>query len=297
MLINFPLVTFAGCDVWQAQRVINADTQKSCYITVSTLPEVKSIQITKDKINAPNSLGNLYRFCQCLLDAQHDHPNKTIVLCAGRNIKVITRCALLLGGFFIVCKNMDIDEILDRFSPISSKFIQFQASSDSNDSISVVDCWHAIYRANKNGWLNLSSTPDFDRCIDMQEHLHYDKPANGSLHVIVPGKLLAFPCPADLPYGTTYADSDGERQFSACYYADIFEDFGVRMVVRCGGPAYDTRAFQQLGIGVEDLPVGGDAGAAGMPATGPSGTAGGSSPRRTSSATTASPAATRSPGP
>ena len=37
----------------------------------------------------------------------------------------------------------------------------------------------------------------FDIC--RQEYLNYDSPANGGLHVLIPSRLLAFPCPVDLP--------------------------------------------------------------------------------------------------
>jgi hypothetical protein len=87
------------------------------------------------------------------------------------------------------------------------------------------------------------------------EHLHYDSPANGSLHVLVPGKLLAIACPRDLEGGAVWSDAGDARRFSAAYYPDIFGDFGVRMVVRCGGRPYDTRALEAHGIVVEDLPI------------------------------------------
>lgn len=87
----------------------------------------------------------------------------------------------------------------------------------------------------------------------MQEYLYYDSTVNGSMRTIVPGKLLALLCPAELPGGAWWADLDGGRRFSAGYFADLQGDFDVKMVVRCCGAAYDPRAFEQMSIGVEDL--------------------------------------------
>jgi hypothetical protein len=46
---------------------------------------------------------------------------------------------------------------------------------------------------------------------------------------------------------------DGERAFSAAYYADIFSDFDVKLVIRVCPASYDASAFESRGIEVEDL--------------------------------------------
>jgi hypothetical protein len=140
------------------------------------------------------------------------------------------------------------------FNPIISRFSVFRPTADS--TIAVQDCWRALKHAHHLGWVDFTSgDADVDRCIDMQEYLHYDSPANGSLHVVVPGKLLAFTCPRDIAssLGASWSDEGGTRHFSAAYYLDIFEDFGVRVVVRSGGQHYDAHSLMMRGIGVEDL--------------------------------------------
>jgi hypothetical protein len=101
---------------------------------------------------------------------------------------MVTRCALLLGGFLIVCDGLALAQVTEMFLPIAHRFIPFQYSSRSNDAVEVLDCWCALHRARLNGWIDFAGGDvDVDRCIDMREYLHYDSPANGALHVLVPG--------------------------------------------------------------------------------------------------------------
>jgi len=111
------------------------------------------------------------------------------------------------------------------------------------------------------GWLDFTSeSPDLDRCIDMEEYIHYDNPANGKLHVIIPSRLIAFPCPSDLEVdeesgeAPQWLDMAGGRHFGPDYYADILGDFDVQLVVRCDASAtYDDAAFASRGLAVERL--------------------------------------------
>ncbi len=115
----------------------------------------------------------------------------------------------------------------------------------------------------------------------MQEYLHYDNPANGLLHVIIPSKLIAFQRPSSAPVSNgRWADVDGKRLLSPAFFAEIlYGDFEVELVVRCetfdpelasneldgtsrGG--YDDGAFEEWGVAVEWLSAGGAEGAAGL---------------------------------
>jgi hypothetical protein len=143
------------------------------------------------------------------------------------------------------------------FSPISAQFIPFsEAHQDDNEALTVFDCWTALHNATNKGWLDFNDVPGQD-AIDMQEHLHYDSAANGKLHVVVPDKLIAFPCPADLTADRDWVDEAGARRFSAAYYAEILSDFDVAVVVCCAGPngdlPYDPAALATHGAAVEVL--------------------------------------------
>ena len=138
-------------------------------------------------------------------------------------------------------------------------------SFDSN--VTVHSCWSSLYRATAQcGWLSIPSCLDvssvhaeYSDSIDMEEYAHYDNPLNGGFHVVVPGEIIAFECPADLPGGASWADEQGVRRFGADFYADVFAEQGVGLVVRGDGSSYDARPFAARGIAVEDLPLDGGA--------------------------------------
>ncbi len=88
--------------------------------------------------------------------------------------------------------------------------------------------------------------------------LHYASPINGDLHMIVPGKVICFPTPADLPDSQLWADSDVPadgtvRRFSATFLADLLADLGADVAVCLHASAYDRAAFLARGIKAEDL--------------------------------------------
>ena len=87
--------------------------------------------------------------------------------------------------------------------------------------------------------------------------LHYASPVNGNVHVVVPGKILCFPTPADLG-DRLWADEEAARgglarRFSAAFLADLLADLGVDVAVCLHDSAYDRAAFLAQGIEVEDL--------------------------------------------
>ena len=255
-------IAFAACDISHAKFILKHQVDSAHFISVSRLSvdESKSKKpMDLDQPKAPNSLANFYRFSQCLVDARHDHPSKILIVCSGRDPEMVTRSALLLGGHLLVHVGMPLREVEDIFSPISSGFMPMRPWDNAKEVVTVLDCWRALHRARQYAWIDFTSNAvDFDRSIDMQEHIHYDSLVNGALHVLVPGKLIAFPCPADLLGDEKWADAGGVRRFSPAYFGDVFGDFDVEMVVRCGDAQYDTCGLEQHGISVEDLPVSGN---------------------------------------
>ena len=89
--------------------------------------------------------------------------------------------------------------------------------------------------------------------IDVDEYRHYDSPANGNLHEVVPGKFVAFQGPKDLG-GADYRDSArGARTFSPGFYVEILRDMGVTAVVRLNEPWYAAEALTAHGFEFHSL--------------------------------------------
>ncbi len=97
-----------------------------------------------------------------------------------------------------------------------------------------------------------------DSAVEVEEILHYAKPENGSVHVVVPGKIICFPTPADLPHGKRWMDFEADgagtvRKFSAAFYADLFTELDVSVAICLHRSDYNRAAFIEQGIEVEDL--------------------------------------------
>ncbi len=72
---------------------------------------------------------------------------------------------------------------------------------------------------------------------------HYDHPANGDLHEVVPGKPAALKGPVDLPDGRAYhGDAQGARSFSPAIYANGLAEY-LRFSIRTiGGQHFHCNA-------------------------------------------------------
>jgi hypothetical protein len=199
-----------------------------------------------------HSLGHFYNFSQTI-----QRSTAPVIVCTGAGARNLTSAALLLGGHLAVHERMSLEDIAAALRPISARFIPLR-DADGNDcsEFTMADCWAALQRAATLGWLDFGDTPSED-AIDMTERLHYDNPANGELHVVVPNRLLAFPSPHDLPDGRDWQDEAGARRFSPAYLADILRDFDVAVALCCTGSSrsapYDPAPLAERGVAVEAL--------------------------------------------
>ena len=202
----------------------------------------------------PSTLAHIYKCSETLQRILCHHAKENIVICVGKDRRILTKTALILGGYLILGHDVDFNHLKSVFDSISPLPVRF------SDDLELHDCWHALLQARCLGWLDFSAgamlgvlSSSKAHTIDMMEYMHYDQDLNGKFHMIVPDKLLVFPCPQDLPPGQLWTDVDGERTFSAAYYADVFSDFDVKLVIRVCPASYDASAFESRGIEVEDL--------------------------------------------
>ena len=219
---------------------------------------------------SPSKLGHIHWFCEMVLQAKDD--DSRLVLCTGPDHEKITSCALLIGGYLILCEDYTPEQVAAALQPVEHLFVRYCDSPNDHSNVEIAnqDCWRAIHLAKHHGWIDfLNQDVDPETCIDMEEYQHYDSPANGDLHVIVPSKLIAIRPPHDLsPDAHTGAartwadDASCGPVFSPACYADVLCDFGVKLVVRCSQPTYDAAPLLDLGVAVEEMPDASSAAAA-----------------------------------
>ena len=112
----------------------------------------------------------------------------------------------------------------------------------------LIDCWQRLDKGRALGLIDYAPSGYLFGRIDIDEYRHYDNPANGDLHEVVPGKIIALQGPVELG-GQDYMDLDtGGRCFSPGFYAEIFKDMDVELVVRLNESHYDPSAFAAHGI-------------------------------------------------
>jgi hypothetical protein len=162
----------------------------------------------------------------------------------------------------ILGQGTPLKDVVDAFSDIKDRFVDCGCSDDSAQTsrVSVQDCWHALSLAKESGWIDLtgevtSPSNTNDGLFDIDEFAHYAHQANGSVYTVIPGKLLCFPTPSEIPGGQGWMDVEGGsmRRFGAPYYAELFAELGVVVAVCLNESSYDRDAFLDLGIEVEDL--------------------------------------------
>jgi hypothetical protein len=213
-----------------------------------------------------NDLGQLHRLTNHLdqILEQADAPH--LVVCASDDKETVTACVSFLGSFLILLRGMPVDRVAGLFQSINDVLVTVvdphQLIGSYCDELTVQDGWRAVQKAKDNGWLDfLNNGVEREGCIDMDEYLHYDSPANGRLHVVIPSKLIAFQCPSDLPTlqhlrpeseDRHWADAGGKRHFAPAFYAEILDsDYGVQLVVRCDADQADRTCHRPSGCAME----------------------------------------------
>ena len=181
-----------------------------------------------------------------------------LVYCAETGARALTNAVFLLGAYLILRLDMTPDgvaQVLNGLDPTMIATFRDATFIRQDFGLTLQDCWRGLYKGKDSGWVAAPSDPSDPLwgMIDPDEYRHYESPAQGDLHEVVPGKIIAFRGPADLR-GSNFVDkSSGCRDFAPEHYAGIFKDFGVSTVIRLNEPRYDGEAFRRCGIEHFDL--------------------------------------------
>ena len=177
-----------------------------------------------------------------------------IVVCPANNSPSnLCNACLLCGAYLLLSEHQDFQDVAATFQHV----LQEMGSSRCRDD--VIDCWKALDRARSLRWLRSASDEGEMPSLDVATASHYALPANGNVHVLLPGRLLLTPPPAQLPPGREWADvcEDGRpatRRFGAGFLADLLVDHDVSAVLclgRIGGS--DAAVLGARGLDVHDL--------------------------------------------
>ena len=196
------------------------------------------------------SIFVIHSFCTTISAALEKHENKIIVVCPERVNRIsLYTVSFLVGCYLVLSRNFEVKDVKALFERgARDLFGRFPEN--------VMHSLSAMEKARQLRWIGPEDTHIL---FDMEMSAHYVQPCNGSIHTLVPGKLILFPTPEPLPDDQSWIDtcesgSAVERRFSAAYLADVLTDFDVSVVVclgECSGGA--AAAFEERGLDVHDL--------------------------------------------
>ena len=217
----------------------------------------------------PVPIGGVTKFCLMMRQLLLHNAGKTIVACSNRLApEDVTTAALLIGSFMILCRGKRAQDVEEVFQDLSVHFICFADPNSLERSciLSVQDAWEALEKARHEGWIDLNRgiTPGTDALylgsFDQWESEHYARKSNGNVRMVIPGKMIIFPRPVDLPDGRRWQDdTERGRLFSPHFYADLFKDEMDVSVVLCLNDStssdYDRTIFEDQEIEVDEMHV------------------------------------------
>ena len=203
----------------------------------------------------PMNLKFILRFIRDLDTALQSHPSRNIVCSVSSGRRAFTNAVFLLGAYMILRLNRNLQATSAAFAWLDQSMIEpFRDSSIStpNFGLSLFDCWQGLESGYLNGWVH----HDPEICqLDLHQYSFLDSPLNADMHVLVPGKLIAFRGPLDIGDLLYADDAEGIRRFSPRYYSSLLQCLGVSTVIRLSSPEYDREEFIAAGFRHYDLPV------------------------------------------
>ena len=189
-------------------------------------------------------------------------PSEPIIVCPENDDPSSLRSACLLcGAYLLLIEEASLELVLATFHGVLQSISGAVGAEIRNEPI--VGCWRALDRACALRWLAKPSDGPAEPALDTDMASHYAHPANGGVHVLVPGKLLLAPPPALLPAGQEWADATAAaggpavRRFGAGFLADLLADLDVSAVVCLGRSgegevaAWGSRGLDVHGLGLD----------------------------------------------
>ena len=211
----------------------------------------------------------MHRICDALEKALLERElGMPVIFYTSKEPAEITNAVFLLGAFVCLRLGATPDQAWQPFESLKSSVVLPYRDATwvkSTYDLSVPECWAGLAKAVEKG-LYLPST------FDKNEYFYYDDPRNGGLiifvpslhawallvasadhlthcsradlHMVVPGKFLAFRGPRDVERHGSFTPSE---------LIAVFKSLGVSEIVRLNKPEYDKFTFEAAGFQHTDL--------------------------------------------
>ena len=206
----------------------------------------------------PMRLSHVVRFIQMLEQALTIFSQDKIVYCVeNNNRRNLSNAVFMLGAYLVISHNYTAKTVRDRFLWVNETIAEpFRDATFTRPDflLHLIDCWQALEQARSLGWLRPPSKEGVWGKYHMAEYEHYDDPSNADLHVVVPGKFIAFRGPRDLGERWLMDDHEGQRHFSPIHYVPSLLALNATAVVRLNEAEYDPIFFTANDIEHVDLP-------------------------------------------
>jgi cell division cycle 14 len=192
----------------------------------------------------PFNLGTVHYICKAIGKKLQDPEleETRVVYYTSQHPKDITNAIFLLGAFVCLRLGATPAEAWRVFSKLPpSVCLPYRDATwvKSEYDLHVRDCWAGLVRALQTGLYDLKT-------FDVKEYLYYDNPANGDLHVVVPGKFVAIRGPRS---------REQQHSFRPEAYLEVFKDLRVASIVRLNKPEYKRAVFEKSGFKHYDLVI------------------------------------------
>ena len=193
-----------------------------------------------------------------LLDSELEKfPDAKVIVRADHGVRELTNAVFLIGAYMIIKMEKSPAEVMENFQSLDPETIESYRDATfacPDFRLHLADCWRGLTKGRELGWIRHGDANYLWGDIDVDEYRHYDSPANGNLHEVVPGKFIALQGPRDLG-GAEYRDDEatGARTFSPEFYAAVLHDMGADTVVRLNEPRYSATSLTAGGFVHHDL--------------------------------------------
>ena len=199
----------------------------------------------------PMNMSSTIDFIRLLDIELTSDPDASVIICVEDGRRALTNAVFLLGAYMIIKLDMAPSLVTKSFNwlePVSIESYRDATYALPDFRLHLQDCWNGLYKGKKAGWIRYGGSGYMWGAIDVDKYRHYDNPANGNLHEVIPGKFIAFQGPENLCCLDYRDNANGGRSFSPGYYAEILEELEAKAVVRLNEPRYDPEELLSRGI-------------------------------------------------